>query len=183
MRVWSGSGVFQWESTRTWSLAASGGPSASEFVRTTGALCIPGGFGGISVFFRRASATTDQMKLRIWTAPLFYKPLDEDITVTNAVQYLYELTLDPAIGLNMSSFGTGPRVFAARIKPDQPVGTLLYWQMENLVAAPHSVMGDILLVPNHIGTMTFPGFARTTDAMTGNGAANLIGGGSRLRQG
>lgn len=157
MRMWTGQGAFQWESSRQWVATTVG---SSEFCRGDGALLLPGGFSSFSVFFRRHSQTAGTFTLRLWTAPIFFKLLDDVIDTSNASTQLFNLATLPSNGLEMDQ--TGARVYAAKVDPDQPMGTLLFWEMKNS-GATGTIVGDIFVVPNYTGTMATPQIARTLD--------------------
>lgn len=171
--VTSGAGVIQWEHHRTWQLdlAAVG----SEFCRAEGALVLPGGFSSWSVFFRRSAQTGagSRFDLLLWTAPIFFQTLDTPITPATAPQLLLPVTTLPTTGLQMLIGAGGPLVFAGKIATDQPMGSLLFWEMRNLLF-PGTITGDIYLVPNHTGTVTMPRIARTVD-----GSGHACGNGGR----
>ncbi|MCK6531232.1 hypothetical protein L6R50_27940 [Myxococcota bacterium] len=163
MRYWTGSGVFQWEHTRQWQLPIS----SSEFTRAEGALLLPGGFSSLSAFFRRQSQSGDgPVTLRLWTTPVFFKPLDEAITATTAPQYLFELSYEDGQSISMDTQTTsGARVFAARIGASQPMGSLLFWEMRNTDdTAVATVVGDLYLVANHAGVLSLPRIGRMVES-------------------
>ncbi len=174
MRNWTGMNVCQWEHSRRWEIAAGLG----EFVRAEGALLLPG-FVSLSVFFRRASQTASTVELVLWTAPIYFRPLDEDNFSNNPAQYLLPLVVEPATGLQMT--GTGAQVFGARIAPAQAMGSLLFWQLKNTGGSTAIVVGDIYVVPNHQGTMTLTDVRRTVDLGGGPGMGN--GARPMMRQG
>lgn len=153
MKSWNGLGVYQWEYTRKWDVAGA----SSEFVRADGALALPGGFNALSFFFRRQSQTNGPFELAIWTAPIYFRNLDDLIDPNNASQSLLQIALEPATGLQMS--GTAAQVFGARSRADNPMGTLLFWQMKN-TGTTGSIVGDLYVVPNHIGALSSPSLAR-----------------------
>jgi hypothetical protein len=155
MRMWTGADVFQWEHSRKWDLN-----STSEFCRADGALILPGGFRSLSIFFRRVSQSAGTFEIFLYTAPLYFKLLDDEMTSNNAIQLLYKLSLKPSTGLQMT--GTGAQVFAAQIDPDQPMGSLLFWEIKNTIAA-GTLVGDLYIVPNHSGMMTMPRISRTLE--------------------
>jgi len=160
MRAWNGSGVFQWEHVRQWNLAAS----ASVFSRAEGALMVPGALTSFSIFFRRQSQSASTFALQLWTTPIFFKPLDEVIDSTTAPYYLMKVGLETADGtLSMAVGGGGAQVFGARFKEGQPMGTLLFWEMKNGVAADATISGDIYLVPNNSGVISGASFGRMVD--------------------
>lgn len=166
MRSWNGTGVYQWEHTRKWELASG----ASDFCRAEGALLVPGGFRSLSFFVRRQSQSASAtFELFIWTAPIYFKPLDEEITSSNASQYLLQLTLEPSGGLQMTS--TTAKVFGARLKDDQPMGSLLFWEMKNSSGATYNIVADLYVVPNHIGMATMPRVGRMVDGADGGFSA------------
>lgn len=156
MRMWTGQGAFQWEHSRQWALN-----NASEFCRGDGALVLPGGFGSLSIFFRRHSQSGGTFELRLWTAPIFFKLLDDLIDASNAAAQLYPLTLTPSTGLTMVQGGA--EVFGAKLDTNQPMGTLLFWQVINTAAEAGTIVGDIFVVPNYTGTMATPQLSRTVD--------------------
>jgi hypothetical protein len=131
MRMWTGKGAFQWESSRKWDLNAG-----SEFCRGDGAVLVPAGLQSFSVFFRRASQSAGTFTLRLHTAPVYMQLLDSEMT------------------------GTGARVYGARLDPNQAMGTILFWEVANS-GSPGMLVGDIYLVPNHMGSITLPKFSRT----------------------
>lgn len=155
MRMWTGQGAFMWESGRKWTL-----DGASEFCRGDGALLLPGGFSSLSVFFRRYSQSAGTFTLNLWTAPIFFKLLDDPIETNNAASQLYPLAMAPTAGLQMTTGGA--QVFGAKVAPDQPMGTLLFWEMKNTTAA-GTIVGDIFVVPNFTGTMASAQISRTVD--------------------
>lgn len=171
MRAWSGLGTFQWEHTRRWELASAG----SEYTRAEGALLVPGGFDSFSFFFRRASATVGTFELFLWTAPVFFKPLDEAIDDNTAESHLFKLVFDQPTSMQFT--GTTAKVFGGRLKANQPMGCLLFWQMKNTGGAAGSIVGDLYIVANHSGTMTLPRIGRTIDDVT-----SPIGGPPSLHQ-
>jgi hypothetical protein len=153
MRMWTGKGAFQWESSRKWDLNAG-----SEFCRGDGAVLVPAGLQSFSVFFRRASQSAGTFTLRLHTAPVYMQLLDSEITANNAAATLLPLTVQPLSGLEMT--GTGARVYGARLDPNQAMGTILFWEVANS-GSPGRLVGDIYLVPNHMGSITLPKFSRT----------------------
>jgi len=153
--------VFQWEASRRWDLDGT-----SEFCRADNALLVPGGFSSISVFFRRVSQTADTFTLTLWTAPLWTRLLDDEITASNAAASLLSLEVQPSNGLSMT--GTGAQVFGARIDPSQAMGSLLFWQVAKTSGA-GLLVGDLYLVPNHAGSMTSPRFGRTVNGPSNEG--------------
>lgn len=163
MRMWTGNGVMQWENSRMWNLNG-----ASEFCRADGALLVPGGFTSLSVFFRRVSQTAGTFELRLWTAPIYFKLLDDDVNVNNAGATLLNLAVEPTAGLQIT--GTGPQVFGARIAPAQAMGSMLFWEMKNTVAA-GVLVGDLYVVPNHAGSATVSRLGRTVDGASNEAPA------------
>lgn len=162
MRYWNGLGVYQWEHTRRWELTAG----TSEFTRAEGALLVPGGLSSLSFFVRRQSQSASTFELSIWTTPVFFKPLDEVIDSTTASQYLLELTLEPASSLSLT--GTAMKVFGGKIKSDQPMGSLLFWEMANTGGSNANMIGDIYVVPNHIGVASGTRLSSAADGMDGS---------------
>ena len=162
MKRWSGSGVFQWEHIRKWDLAAG----ANEICRAEGALLVPGGLRSFSIFFRRNNQSGGTMELALWTSPIFYEPLDDDFTAA-PVGKLFQLAMEPTGNLSMT--GTAAQVFAARLQDDQPMGTMLFWQMKNTGATLENITGDIYIVPNHSAVLSFPTIGRTADVGEGPG--------------
>lgn len=156
-------GAIQWEHRRIWDLPAS----SSEFVLAEGALALPGGFSSLSAFFRRSGQSGGQFNLTLWTAPVYFKPLDFDFS-NSADQYLWPLSWTVGSALQMT--GTSAKVFGWRINDVDPIGTLLFWQMENADASRQSITGDLYVVPNHRGTVSFPGVDRTVATGSGMGA-------------
>ncbi|MDP2308176.1 MAG: hypothetical protein Q8P18_19305 [Pseudomonadota bacterium] len=165
MSSWIGTGAFQWEHTRKWHLATSG----VEITRAEGALVIPGGVDSLSFFFRRASQDSGtNFTLGVATSPIYFKPLDEVMDTTAADAYLFGLEFGAATALNMdASNGTSPKLFAGRLKPGQPMGSLLFWRMVNEGSA-GGVVGDLYVVANHSGVMTQPRILRTVDGVESN---------------
>lgn len=175
MNRWTGKGVYQWENSRQWTLNA-----ASEFCRADGALVVPG-FSSMSIFFRRVSQSAGTFELCIWTAPIYFKLLDDNIDTNTASQLLYKLTLQPGTGLQMT--GTAAQVFGAKIATDQPMGSVLFWEIKNTVAS-GTLIGDIYVVPNATGSIAPPPIERTVDLMGGGGGVyqgSLTGAGGRTR--
>jgi len=166
MRSWNGVGVYQWEHTRRWELASG----VSEFCRAEGALVVPGGFRSLSFFVRRQSQSASTFELFIWTTPIYFKPLDETIDSTTAPQYLLQLSLEPSGGLSLTS--TAAKVFGARLQDNQPMGSLLFWEMKNTGGASANVVADIYVVPNHVGMLSLPKMGRTVDAGDGGPLAS-----------
>lgn len=156
-------GAIQWEHRRVWDLPAT----SSEFVLAEGALALPGGFSSLSVFFRRSAQSGGQFNLVLWTTPIFFNPLDFDFSNTPD-QYLWPLSWTVGTALQMT--GTGAKVFGGRIGDTEPIGTLLFWQMENDTASRQSITGDLYVVPNHRGTVSFPSVDRTVATGGGMGA-------------
>ena len=163
---WTGNGAIQWEHQRVWDLDAG----AKEMCLAEGALSMPAGFLSWSIFVRKTDlvgATT--MELELWTAPIFYQPLDTDIAQAPGEQ-LYQLTMEPATGLQMTGGGKG--VFAAKLKSDQPMGTLLFWRMHNTGGSNNGrLTADIFIVPNFAGVTTSAPIGRTVQ--TGAPAVGL----------
>lgn len=165
MKFWSGSGGFQWEHVRTWNL----GLNASEFVRAEGALVLPGGLTTLSAFVRKVTITGGAtFELLLWTAPIYFNTLDTNLDANNASNYLLQLSTDPTSALVMS--GTTPQVYGAKIKSDQPMGTLLFWQIKNTIAA-GALTADIYIVANHAGMLSLPRLVRTVDIGDSNYSA------------
>lgn len=167
MRMWTGQGVFQWEHNRRWTL-----DGASEFCRADGALVTPG-FSSLSVFVRRASQTAGStFELLLWTAPIYFKLLDEPIDSTSAPQLLYKLSLAP-VPLQMTD--TTAKVFGARIAPTEPMGSVLFWEMKHTGTA-GTLVGDIYVVPNYVGTTAHAQISRTVDLGSDGGqpSANMM---------
>ena len=161
MLQWNGAGSFQWEHQRTWDIPASG----AQMVLAEGALCLPGGFRSLSFFFRRISQSGPPVDLEIWTAPVFFQPLDDDFSA-NPENFLRQVTIEPSNALQLSDLDTpAQRVYGGRIKDDQPVGTLLFWRMNNPdTTTAAKIVGDIYVVSNHIGVATGSHIGRTVDA-------------------
>jgi hypothetical protein len=174
MQCWNGEGVFQWEHMRKWDLATL----TSEIVRAEGAVVMPGGLTSWSVFFRRQSQSAGTFDLFLYTTPIFFKPLDEDITQA-ITQYALLLALDPAGALTMT--GTAAKIFGGKLKSDQPMGTLLFYEMKNQGGAQANIVGDIYLVPNHAGMLSQPRIAKTVDAGQRPAAASMGGQSMRMR--
>lgn len=159
MRAWTGQNVFQWEHKRRWDLPQAG----TEMCRADGALMLPG-FSSLSVFFRRDSqSVAGAFNLVLWTAPIFFRPLDEDTFAANPAQFLYKLATGPANPISTAGTGTGAHVFGGLITDGQPMGSLLFWQIENATGQAASIVADIYVVPNHRGTMTLDRVSRTVD--------------------
>jgi hypothetical protein len=165
--MFTGAGAFQWEHHRTWQSNA-----ASESCRAEGALHLPDGFASWSVFFRRGAQTAGTFELLLWTTPIYFQTLDTLIDSATASATLLPVGLTPSGGLLMT--GTSAKVFGAKIGSDQPMGSLLFWEVRNTVAA-GVLTGDIYLVPNHTGTVTLPRVGRTVDA-SGQAMPGLAGG-------
>lgn len=178
MQMWTGMGVFQWEHKRTWSLAATGQAGDREICRAEGALLVPG-FSSLSVFFRRESqSAVGEFEISVWTAPIWFRPLDEDNLSSTPEAYLYKLTVAPATGLNTGNSGTTARVFGAQIADAQPMGSLLFWQVKNNIASAQSITGDLYVVPNHTGTMMLGRLGRVMDGTGLGGSGTLAGNGA-----
>jgi hypothetical protein len=77
-----------------------------------------------------------------------------------------KVSLETADG-TLSMPSTGAQVFGARFKGGEPMGTLLFWEMKNGVAADATISGDIYLVPNNSGTISGASFGRMVDADAG----------------
>ena len=161
MHRYTGQGVFQWEHSRQWVLNAT-----SEYCRAEGALVLPG-FTSLSIFFRRSSQTAGTFTLKLWTAPIYFRLLDDPIDANNIQALLYPLALEPAAGLTMT--GTTAKVFGARIAPNQPMGSLLFWEMENTMAS-GTLIGDIYVVPNFAGSTAQPSITRAVEVAAGGGS-------------
>lgn len=167
MRTWNGSGVFQWEHVRQWKLAAN----TSNFTRDEGALMVPGALTTFSLFFRRQSQTASTtFELQLWTAPIFFKPLDETIDSISAPQYLMPVKLETggsgSLSMVAGAGGPGPaQVFGARFKEGEPMGSLLFWEMKNTTPGmgDGDIVGDIYLVPNNSGVISGANFGRVVD--------------------
>lgn len=163
------SNTFQWEHKRRWDIAGN----SFEFCRAEGALLVPG-FRDFSIFFRRESQSASTFELALWTAPVFFRPLDESFD-NNPNAWLVPVALAPNA---ISMTGTGAEVFAATVSPSQPVGTMLFWQMKNTTSTAGQIVGDIYLVANHSGVVSLPRFVRTMEATSGtqgSGVSALTG--------
>ncbi len=178
MRAWNGQGTFQWEHVRQWGVVAG----ASSFPRAEGAVLVPGGLSTFSLFFRRQAQSGSTFELYLWTAPVYFKPLDQDIDATTAPQHLLKLELDlggGATGIVMT--GTTTQVFGARLKGNQPMGSLLFWELKNAGVADATIVGDLYLVPSSFGMIAGATFARPleveTACMTPSLGRTLRGGG------
>lgn len=157
MRMWTGMNVFQWEHKREWQMA----DGASQFVRAEGALLVPG-FSSLSVFFRRESqSVAGAFTLHLWTAPIYFQPLDTDFSA-NPKAYLYELAVSPQT-ISTTGSGTGAQVFGGQISAAQPMGSMLFWEIRNSTGQTASIIGDIYVVPNHTGSMVLTRIGRTVD--------------------
>jgi hypothetical protein len=88
------------------------------------------------------------------------------VNTSNWQNNLLQLTVEPSTGLDMAPGQTpASRVYGARVAPAQAVGTLLFWGMANASnpSVAGNITGDIYVVTNHGGVVSFPVLGRAVD--------------------